>query len=93
MNAGGFDSVPSDISAYLSVQALKKFSGGQAVAGKSISAYEVSFGSGSISGGSLSTAIDAIRGLVPKDEAAKTTGFPDALSPGMFDLQERSVYT
>ncbi|KAG8953752.1 hypothetical protein FRC03_011682 [Tulasnella sp. 419] len=64
IHAAGFDSVPSDLSSYLSARTIKRITGGMGTATSSTSAFAFS-GSLSPSGGTLMTIIDAVAGNVP----------------------------
>ncbi|KAG9036553.1 hypothetical protein FRB95_008609 [Tulasnella sp. JGI-2019a] len=69
INSAGFDSVPSDLSSFLSVQTLKQALGKDTQAGKSTSAVKMSHSSPS--GGTMSTIMDAISGEMPKSALDK----------------------
>lgn len=80
INSAGLDSVPSDLSAYLSVGTIKSTFGKDAQSGKSTSAF--AFTGCLPSGGSLSTILDIVGGAVPKDVIRRVREDPYILSPG-----------
>ncbi|KAG9049597.1 hypothetical protein FS837_009797 [Tulasnella sp. UAMH 9824] len=61
--ASGFDSVPSDLSAFYGVSALRRICGSEVQAGKSASAFAVR--GQNISGGTAATMLDIFGGGVP----------------------------
>ncbi|KZS88180.1 hypothetical protein SISNIDRAFT_460044 [Sistotremastrum niveocremeum HHB9708] len=74
--ACGFDSIPSDISAYLSVRTLKKKLGPETRVGKSTSIFRLQ---GGMSGGTISTILTALEAVPRKVLAAAAADY--ALSP------------
>lgn len=81
INSAGFDSVPSDLSSFLSVQTLKDVLGKDTQAGRSTSALLLSHTG--LSGGTTSTMVDIMSGNVPQSAMSKLRD-SWALSPGMF---------
>ncbi|KAG8871241.1 hypothetical protein FRB97_008874 [Tulasnella sp. 331] len=69
INSAGFDSVPSDLASFLSVQTLKGALGRDAQAGRSTSAVLLSHTI--LSGGTTSTMVDIMSGKVPRSAMAK----------------------
>ena len=82
------DSVPSDLSAYLSNKTLKSAlkEGGQEYATTSTTAYKISSG---ISGGTLATAISTIENV--DESKLNVVGRAHALSPGMYILNTGNI--
>jgi len=74
--ASGFDSVPADIAAFLSVQTLKTLIGPEARAAKSVTAHALS---GQFSGGTAATILATFND-VPREQLSRSMK-PFALSP------------
>lgn len=68
--AAGFDSVPSDLTAYLGVHALKKQYGPEVEVGQSTSAFD--FKALEVSGGTIATVIDMVSGAIPRWALSKS---------------------
>ncbi|KAG8903197.1 hypothetical protein FRB99_003609 [Tulasnella sp. 403] len=92
INAGGFDSVPSDMSAFLGVQNLRNAFGAGVQAGQSMTAFHCKYAD--VSGGTMDTIFDITGGAIPKNDLVKIRN-QYSLSPleGVRTKRFRYVYS